>query len=202
MSASVVSLRSPAATVHTAQVIDFPGAARRRTEGAGTRPIRVLVAHGQALMRAALQVLLADEPQVALADVAANREEAVGMARRERPDVVLIDVDLPGGAIEATARILADSALCDLKVVIVAAADADERILEALRAGASGVLLEYPEPAELAQILRVLTDGRTLLAPGVASRVIAKLGSGAGRRPTDSTLRAVPPLIDAPSGRA
>src|SRR4051812_23050815 len=150
------------------QVIPFPTAARRRTDGADANLVRVLVAHGQGLMRAAFRVLLSREREIRVAAVAADGDEAVALARRDRPDVVLMDIDLPPlGALEATPRMLADPKLAEVKVLIVAASEGEPRTIEALRAGASGVLFQSSDAADLIQAVRVLARGRSLIAPAV-----------------------------------
>jgi DNA-binding NarL/FixJ family response regulator len=160
---AVVELRP--ATIPTrgdCQVIPFPGTARP-ADGAGVRQIELLVAHGQPLMRAALELLLAGEQEIAVTAVAADADEAVAAARRHRPDVVLMHIDLPGrGAIEATRRMLADARPAALKVVILAPSDREGQARDVLRAGASGVLLESAEPTDLSQAVGLAARGRAL----------------------------------------
>jgi DNA-binding NarL/FixJ family response regulator len=176
--AAVADLRPVAVPAPNGQVIAFPTAARRRADNADAGLVRVLVAHGQGLMRAAFRVLLAGEREIAVAAVAADGDEAVALARRDRPDVVLIDIDLPGlGAVEATRRILADPKLGEVKVLIVAASEGEDQIIEALRAGASGVLFNHTEPADLIQAVRLLARGQALIAPRITRRAIAELAS-------------------------
>jgi DNA-binding NarL/FixJ family response regulator len=165
----VVERRPSTVPARYGQVIPFPGVTRRRADGTGIREIRVLVAHGQPLMRAALQVLLAGGQEIAVSAVAADLNEAVAAARRDRPDVVLMDIDLPGpGVIEAMRRMAADAGPAEPKVVILAASQGEARAIDALRAGASGVLLESAEPTDLIQAVSVLARGRALLAPPIS----------------------------------
>jgi DNA-binding NarL/FixJ family response regulator len=123
--------------------------------GAGT--IRVAVAHGQRVVRAGLRVLLEGEPGIAVVDEAADGDEAVAVAHRLRPDVVLLDVRLPGlGCVEATRRIVAGPAVA---VMVLTASETDARVFASLRAGATGLLFEDREPAALARAVRLLGNG-------------------------------------------
>jgi DNA-binding NarL/FixJ family response regulator len=123
--------------------------------GAGT--IRVAIAHGQRLVRAGLCALLEPEPGICVIDEAADGENAVAVARRLRPDVVLLDVCLPGlGCVEVTRRILAAPAVA---VMVLTASETDARVFASLRAGAAGLLLEDREPAALARAVRLLGRG-------------------------------------------
>jgi DNA-binding NarL/FixJ family response regulator len=164
-SAAVVELRPRTIPARDGQVIPFPGTRRHRADRAGTRQIQVLVAHGQPLMRAALQLLLAGEQEIAATAVAADADEAVAAVRRHRPDVVLMDIDLPGsGPIEAMQRMLAEPGPPETKVVILAPSNDEAKAVDALHAGASGVLLESAEPADLIQAVSVIARGRALFA--------------------------------------
>ena len=96
---------------------------------------------------------------------AANGEEVVALARRIRPDVVLLDVGLPGlDCVEATRLILAET---DCAVMLLTGTESDERVFAALRAGASGLMLKDTEPAELVRAVRLLARGEALLSPGL-----------------------------------
>lgn len=140
--------------------------------------ISVLVADGQALVRAGFRVLLEGEQGIAVAGEAASGEEAVAFARRIRPDVVVMDMNLPGlDALEATRQIVNDPQLEDVKVMILTTLDGDEHVFGALRAGASGFLVKDTDPTDLLQAVRVLARGDALLAPSVTRRVIAELTS-------------------------
>jgi DNA-binding NarL/FixJ family response regulator len=189
---AVAALRPAVVPTPTAKVIAFPGATRPRADTAAARQIQVLVAHGQPLMRAGLQALLTGGKEIAVAAVAGDADEAVAVARRDRPDVVLMDIDLPGpGAIEATRRMLADPGLAEVKIVIVAA-KGEDRVTDALLAGASGVLCESAEPADLIEAVSVLARGRALLAHGITRRAIAALASRPVASRRDPDHRAIP----------
>jgi DNA-binding NarL/FixJ family response regulator len=154
------------------------------------KPIRVLIADGQTLVRAGFRVLLEDEQGIAIADEAASGEQAVALARHIRPDVVLMDADLPGlDAFEATRQIATDPELQEVRVMVLTTVENDEHLFGALRAGASGFLVKNTEPAELVRAIEVLARGEALLAPSVTRRVIAELTSMPPRqRPTPDQL--------------
>jgi DNA-binding NarL/FixJ family response regulator len=148
-----------------------------------SRTIRVVVADGQALVRAGFRVLLEGEQGIAVAGEAASGDETVALARHIKPDVVLVDIGLPGlDALEATRQIAADPELQDVQVMILTTHDCDEHVFGALRAGASGFLVKDTEPTDLLHAVRVLARGDALLAPSVTRRVIAELNSQPDRQ--------------------
>jgi DNA-binding NarL/FixJ family response regulator len=127
--------------------------ARAGSDQSGADTIRVAIAHGQQLVRAGLRALLERESGITVVDEAADGDDAVAMARRLRPDVVLLDVRVPGlDCVEATRRILAESSLA---VMVLSATEADARVFATLKAGAAGVLFEDREPAALVRALRL-----------------------------------------------
>ncbi len=145
--------------------------------------IRVLLADDQALVRAGFRVLIESAPDVEVAGEAANGEEAVALARRERPDVVLMDIRMPVlDGIEATRRIAADAGLTGCRVVVLTTYEADEYIFESLRAGASGFVLKDIEPADLLQAIRVVAAGEALLSPSVTRRIVATFAGRPSQR--------------------
>jgi DNA-binding NarL/FixJ family response regulator len=126
-----------------------------------TGTIRVAVAHGQRLVRAGLCAMLERDGEIAVVE-AASGEEAVAIVRRLRPDVVLMDVHLPGlGCVEATRQILAGPPVA---VMVLTASETDARVFATLRAGAAGLLLEDGEPAALVRALTRLGRGGRLRA--------------------------------------
>jgi DNA-binding NarL/FixJ family response regulator len=134
-------------------------------------PLRILVAEGQGLVRAGFRALLESRDGIVVAAEAATADEAVAAARAAEPDVVLLDLDLPGaGGIDAARRMLDDG---DPRIVMLMSSVSDEAVFGALRAGATGLLLRDADPDELVQALRVVARGDALLAPVLASRLVA-----------------------------
>jgi DNA-binding NarL/FixJ family response regulator len=138
--------------------------------------IRVLIAYGDQLARAGLQSMLGVEPDIAVAGVAADGDEAVALAQELRPDVLLIDIALPGiDAVELTRRIVADPDTARVSLLILSASEQDDEVFASLRAGASGFLLRDSDPSELIHGVRSVAGGEAALAPSVVRRVIAEL---------------------------
>ncbi|KOX16601.1 MULTISPECIES: response regulator [unclassified Streptomyces] len=135
--------------------------------------ISVLLADDQALVRAGFRSLLGRAKALTVVGEAASGEEAVRQAALLGPDVVLMDIRMPGmDGIEATRRILAE--LPTTRVIILTTFDTDEHVFEALRAGASGFLTKEVEPAELRRAVEVVAAGDSLLSPGVTRRVVER----------------------------
>ncbi|GIJ28007.1 DNA-binding response regulator [Micromonospora qiuiae] len=166
--------------------------------GAG-RPIRVLLADDQHLVRTGFRVILEVEDDIEVVGEAADGERAVGMARALRPDVVLMDVEMPGvDGLEATRRISADTdSPGGPAVLILTTFDRDDYLFAALRAGASGFLLKNGTPEALVEAIRVLARGDGLLAPELTRRVIATFarpgGPGVGASTPEVALRDLTP---------
>jgi DNA-binding NarL/FixJ family response regulator len=157
--------------------------------------IRVLLADDQALIRAGFRVLLQAAGDFEVVGEAADGAEAVLLARRERADVVLMDIRMPGvDGVEATRRIAADDDLAGVKVIILTTFESDEYVYQAIRAGASGFLVKDSEPAELIQAVRVVARGDALLSPGVTRRLITDLASRPERMPSRPAGPALDPL--------
>ncbi|MGV9214050.1 response regulator [Micromonospora sp. RB23] len=141
--------------------------------------IRVLLADDQALMRAGFRALLAAEDDLEVVGEATDGASAVQLARRLRPDVVLMDVQMPGlDGIEATRRIAADPDLAATRVLILTNYGLDSYVFTALRAGASGFLLKDADPADLLQAVAVVAGGDALLAPAVTRTLISEFVAG------------------------
>ena len=137
--------------------------------------IRALVVDDQALVRGSFRVLVDTAPDLTTVGEAANGAEAVELARREKPDVVLMDIRMPGmDGIEATRQITTAPETSGVRVLILTTFDLDEYVFAALRAGASGFLLKDTPPADLLAAIRVVVAGDALLAPGVTRRLIAE----------------------------
>ncbi|MGW4722969.1 response regulator [Streptomyces sp. S1] len=135
--------------------------------------IRVLLADDQTLVRAGFRSLLGRAKNLAVVGEAASGEEALRQAAVLGPDVVLMDIRMPGmDGIEATRRILAERPTT--RVIILTTFDTDEHVFEALRAGASGFLTKEVEPAELRRAVEVVAAGDSLLSPGVTRRVVER----------------------------
>jgi DNA-binding NarL/FixJ family response regulator len=146
--------------------------------------IRVLVVDDQELMRAGLRMVLEAEPDLEVVGEAADGAEAVERARRTKPDVVLMDVRMPGmDGIEATRRLLQGDLGDSVRVLILTTFDLDEYVYAALRAGASGFLLKEAPSDQLVQGIRVVASGDALLAPSVTRRLINEFA----RTPADET---------------
>ena len=146
--------------------------------------IRVLLADDQALMRAGFRALLDAEDDLDVVGEAADGAAAVELSRRLRPDVVLMDVQMPGlDGIEATRRIAADPDLAAVRVLILTNYGLDSYVFAALRAGASGFLLKDADPADLLQAIAVVARGDALLAPAVTRTLISEFVTGP-HRPT------------------
>lgn len=142
--------------------------------------IRVLLADDQGLVRAGFRALLDAQTDVEVVGEAADGDEAVQLARTHKPDVVLMDIRMPGmDGLQATREIAADDALDTVRVVILTTFDLDEYVFEALRVGASGFLIKSTEPAELVQAVRVVAAGDALLSPGVTKRLVAEFAERA-----------------------
>jgi DNA-binding NarL/FixJ family response regulator len=140
--------------------------------------IRVVLADDQALVRAGFAALLDAEDDIEVVGEAADGAEAVRLAARSRPDVVLMDIRMPGlDGIEATRRIAADPGLGSVHIVIVTTFDLDEYVFEGLRAGAAGFLLKDTDAAELVRAVHVVAGGEALLSPAVTRRLIAEFAT-------------------------
>lgn len=138
--------------------------------------IRVLLADDQPLVRAALQMVITDAPGIDVAGEAGTGAEAVSLAGALRPDVVVMDIRMPGlDGIEATRLITTDS--CPARVVILTTFDDDEYVYAALRAGASGFLVKDMALEEILAAIRVVAAGDALIAPAVTRRLIERFAS-------------------------
>jgi DNA-binding NarL/FixJ family response regulator len=137
--------------------------------------IRVLLADDQALIRSGIRSLLEAEDDIEVVAEAADGQQAVTLVVAHRPDIALVDIQMPAvDGIEATRQIVADERLADVRVVILTNFGLEEYIFRALRAGASGFLLKDTEPAELLQALRVVMRGDALLSPAVTRALIGE----------------------------
>ncbi|WP_175412460.1 response regulator transcription factor [Streptomyces sp. TRM64462] len=147
-------------------------------------PIKVLLADDQALLRSAFKVLVDSEPDMRVVGEASDGAEAVALARTTAPDVVLMDIRMPGtDGLAATRLITADPALDGVHVVMLTTFEVDEYVVQSLRAGACGFLGKGAEPDELLNAIRVAAGGEALLSPaatkGLIARFLAQGGNGA-----------------------
>ncbi|MET8412619.1 response regulator transcription factor [Streptomyces sp. NPDC005195] len=146
--------------------------------------IRVALVDDQALMRAGFRALLDAEDDIEVVGEAADGQQGLALVRDRRPDVALVDVQMPVmSGIETTRRIAADARLSAVRVLILTNYGLDEYVFEALRAGASGFLLKDTEPADLLQAIEVVARGEALLSPSVTRTLIGEFVA----RPPDRT---------------
>ncbi len=154
--------------------------------------IRVAVVDDQALVRAGFTVLLRTAADLEVVGEAADGRAAVDLVSQKRPDVVLMDIRMPGmSGVEATALISGDERLSTTRVLILTTFDLDEYVFDALRAGASGFLLKDTLPGDLLAAVRVVAAGEALLAPSVTRRLMAEFA----RRPASQPATA-PVTVD------
>jgi DNA-binding NarL/FixJ family response regulator len=148
---------------------------------------RVVIADDQHLVRAGFRMILGIQPGIEVVGEAATGEEAVQLAATASPDVILMDIRMPGvDGIEATRRILDVPATSGVRILILTTFDLDEYVYDALRAGASGFLLKDVPPEELAGAIRTIAAGDALLAPSITRRLIEEF-TASRRRPDDTT---------------
>jgi DNA-binding NarL/FixJ family response regulator len=148
--------------------------------------ITVLLADDQQLVRAGFRSLLRRDREITVVAEAATGDEAVRTTRSTRPDVVLMDIRMPGlDGIEATRQIVADPSLRDCRVIILTTFETDEYVFAALEAGASGFLTKEVDPDGLRHAVRVVAAGEALLSPSVTRRVVTRFGrlKSAAREP-------------------
>jgi DNA-binding NarL/FixJ family response regulator len=141
--------------------------------------IRVVLADDQALVRSGLRALLANSDDLEVVGEAVDGRDAVAVVTRTRPDVVLMDVRMPGvDGIAATRKITTDSRLSGVAIIMLTTFDDDDQIFAAIRAGASGYLLKDAEPDDLREAIRVVAAGEALLSASVTRKVIEGILSG------------------------
>ena len=143
-------------------------------------PLRILIADDQALVRAGFKMILDAEDDLDVVGEAADGAAAVELARRLKPDVVLMDIRMPElDGIEATRRVVALEGDPPVRVLMLTTFDLNEYVYEALRAGASGFLLKDVPPEQLAAGIRVVAQGEALLAPSITKRLIQEFAAAA-----------------------
>lgn len=145
--------------------------------------IRILLVDDMPLFRHAIATLIADQPHLTVVGEAENGLHALEMARTLKPDLVLMDVEMPVmGGVEATRRIRDE--LPNVKVVILTVSEADEPLFDAIRFGAHGYLLKDLRPEQLYELIRAVMRNETVLSPAIAGRLMREFREGAGSRRT------------------
>ena len=160
-------------------------------------PITIVLVDDHVLMREGIQTILSAQPDLKFVGNAATGEEALDIVRTTRPDIVCMDVEMPGmGGIEATRRLTSDPEL-NTRVLVLTTFDREDYLIAALRAGASGFLLKNSTPEQLADGIRAIAAGDALLAPQVTMAVIRRVVRS---EPPPSTSHPghSPPPVDGP----
>jgi DNA-binding NarL/FixJ family response regulator len=157
----------------------------------------VLVVDDQILIRAGLVALLRAAPGVQVVGEAPDGDEAVRLAAADKPEVILMDIRMPGtDGLEATRLITADEKLSGVRILILTTFELDEYVFEAIRAGASGFLLKDTEPADLLRGLRAVAAGEALLAPSVTRRLIEEFAVRSKRTGPNPAAEQIKALTD------
>jgi DNA-binding NarL/FixJ family response regulator len=170
--------------------------------------IRIVLADDQQLVRGGFRALLDAEPDMQVVGESGTGEDTVALVARLQPDVVLMDIRMPGGdGLWATERIVADPRLAGTRIVVVTTFELDDYVLGAIRAGASGFLVKDTEPVELIRAVRVVAGGDALLSPGVTRRLLDHVADGVGaavdeRRLEGLTEREREVLVQVATGRS
>ena len=157
--------------------------------------VSVLVVDDQALVRGAFSMLVESAEDLSVVAEASNGSEAIALARRHHPDVILMDIRMPDiDGIEATRQILSAPEADGTRVLVVTTFDLDEYVYQAIRAGASGFLLKDTPPAQLLDAIRIIASGDALLAPSVTRTLIAEFARHEpGTAPKPEILEQVTP---------
>jgi len=152
----------------------------------------VVLVDDQALLRAGFRALIDAEDDIEVVGEASDGREAWEVVSDERPDVVLMDIRMPGvDGLEATRRIGSDPALAGVHVIILTTFDLDEYVFEAVRIGASGFLVKDTEPADLLTGIRAVASGDALLSPGVTRRLISEFADRSRTTTSPAVLEAL-----------
>jgi DNA-binding NarL/FixJ family response regulator len=155
--------------------------------------IRVLIADDQVLLRGSLRLLVDSAPDLSAIGEAGTGAEAVELAAAEKPDVILMDIRMPGmDGIEATRRITTAAATAGTRILVLTTFDLDEYVFAALRAGASGFLLKDTPPGDLLAAIRVVAAGDALLSPSITRQLIGEFA----RQPAAHAMATLTELTD------
>jgi DNA-binding NarL/FixJ family response regulator len=150
--------------------------------------IRVAIADDQPLVRAGFATMVSYAEDLALVGEVDNGVDAVAIAKRVQPDVLLMDIRMPGlDGLEATRRITGDPELAGIRIIMLTTFDLDDYVYEALRSGASGFLLKDARPEDILNAVRVVAAGEALLAPSVTRRLIERFAAQASAAAHPST---------------
>lgn len=163
-----------------------------------TEPIRVLLVDDQELVRAGFRIILGSEPGIEVVGEAADGRAAIDKARELNPDVICMDVQMPGvDGLTATREIVADADIRSA-VLILTTFDREDYLFDALQHGASGFILKNSTPEALVEAVQVLARGDALLAPDVTRRVIERFAGSAGgpAGPAATSVRPMPATVD------
>jgi DNA-binding NarL/FixJ family response regulator len=151
--------------------------------------IRVLLADDQELVRAGFQALLDAEDGIEVVGSAADGREAIELARKFKPDVILMDIRMPVlDGLQATREVAGDGKLDGVRIIILTTFELDEYVFAAIRAGAAGFLVKDTKPAALIEAVRVVAGGEALLSPSVTRRLIAEFAARAKQPPESAAL--------------
>jgi DNA-binding NarL/FixJ family response regulator len=156
--------------------------------------VSVLIADDQALVRAGFRAILEAQPDITVAGEAHDGYDAVDLARRRRPNVVLMDIRMPGlDGIEATRRIITEAREQPVAVLMLTTFDLNEYVYAALRAGASGFLLKDVVPEQLIAAVRIVAGGDALIAPAITKRLIGQFARTAPPLTPNANLSSLTP---------